>query len=253
MDFTKLSKPIQVSVTPQCGEGPALSIQSFSMAGLNTRLVSNATKLGYLVPTPVQMYSIPIILAGRDLMAASQCRSGKLGAFLLPILHRILTTATCHLPPGYSPECVILTDTQQLVNKVFLEATKLAIGTSIKCLKSGRKKDQVLGRELEEGCNLLVTTPGNLTFLTKKNLLTLASCKFLVVYEPAMSHSTSQMTLMEKVLLILKDTKMLNKTSTDDFQTLIFSGDDLPDDVQEMAQELLHDYLFLVAERVNTT
>ena len=76
---------IPVKVT---GEGEPTPLTSFSSAGLRPMLMENVTKSGYKVPTPVQKNAIPIIMAGRDLMACAQTGSGKTAAFLLPIIHK---------------------------------------------------------------------------------------------------------------------------------------------------------------------
>ena len=76
---------IPISVT---GDNQPKPISSFSAAGLRPMLLENVTKSGYGVPTPVQKNAIPIIMAGRDLLACAQTGSGKTAAFLLPIIHK---------------------------------------------------------------------------------------------------------------------------------------------------------------------
>ena len=76
---------IPVAVT---GENKPKEITQFAAAGLRPLLMENVTKSGYRVPTPVQKNAIPIIMAGRDLMACAQTGSGKTAAFLLPIIHK---------------------------------------------------------------------------------------------------------------------------------------------------------------------
>lgn len=70
-----------------------------------TEIIRNSISLtGYDKPTPVQKYAIPIILAGRDMMACAQTGSGKTAAFLLPILNRLFER-------GPDPSPSVLTNT----------------------------------------------------------------------------------------------------------------------------------------------
>ena len=70
------------------GDNVVQAVTAFENANLRPMLMENITKSGYKVPTPIQKNSIPIIMAGRDLMACAQTGSGKTAAFLIPIIHR---------------------------------------------------------------------------------------------------------------------------------------------------------------------
>ncbi len=65
---------IEEGKCPSCARA---LLQTFDEAGLCESLRKNVTKSGYVKPTPVQKHGIPIISAGRDLMACAQTGSGK--------------------------------------------------------------------------------------------------------------------------------------------------------------------------------
>jgi ATP-dependent RNA helicase RhlE len=65
---------------------------SFDHLGLSPDLLRAVADQGYTTPTPVQAESIPLVLAGRDLLARAQTGTGKTAAFVLPILHRLAAT-----------------------------------------------------------------------------------------------------------------------------------------------------------------
>ena len=62
----------------------------FSDFQLNSSVLEGLDSMGFSEPTPIQQISIPIILANEDLVGCAQTGTGKTGAFLLPILHKIL-------------------------------------------------------------------------------------------------------------------------------------------------------------------
>ncbi len=61
----------------------------FSVLGLQPELIKAVKDAGYDQPTPIQRAAIPVILAGKDLMAGAQTGTGKTAGFALPILHMI--------------------------------------------------------------------------------------------------------------------------------------------------------------------
>ena len=73
---------------------------SFDTLGLTPELLRAVADQGYTEPTPVQREAIPLVLAGRDLLAGAQTGTGKTAAFVLPILQRLSATRT---PVGDRP------------------------------------------------------------------------------------------------------------------------------------------------------
>ena len=62
---------------------------SFSKLGLSDPILKAVSELGYKTPTEIQKQAIPIILSGKDLMAAAQTGTGKTASFVLPLLEKI--------------------------------------------------------------------------------------------------------------------------------------------------------------------
>src|SRR4051794_4710084 len=90
-------------------EGHAMPFDSL---GLHRLLRQGIRELHYAAPTPVQAAAIPAILAGRDLIATAQTGTGKTAAFLLPILHRLLSQ------PRGPAGAVVITPTRELALQI---------------------------------------------------------------------------------------------------------------------------------------
>jgi ATP-dependent RNA helicase DDX3X len=102
-------------------------VSSFCEIDLGSCLQLNIKHCGYKKPTPVQKQAIPIIMAGRDLMASAQTGSGKTAAFCLPIIAGILRDQSGfserQAPHGIrskaaSPVALIICPTRELAGQV---------------------------------------------------------------------------------------------------------------------------------------
>ena len=155
----------------------------------------------YSSPTPVQKYSLPIIVGGRDLMACAQTGSGKTAAFLLPVLSLIFTsgppppppevgasfpdtTSNPHVPQGrfgrrkQYPMCLILAPTRELASQIYDEARKFSYRSHMRpCVVYGGADIGGQIRDLERGCHLIVATPGRLVDMLERGRVGLDNCK----------------------------------------------------------------------------
>ena len=93
---------------------------SFREMGLDDRLLeAAAVKLAWKEPTDIQKRAIPLIMEGRDVLARGRTGSGKTGAFLIPIIQKVLDCK--RLAVGSSEQCVralIMTPTKELCKQI---------------------------------------------------------------------------------------------------------------------------------------
>jgi len=161
--------------------------EKFSEIGLNKLILDNFTKMNFEQMTPIQKNVIPIITPGNDVMACSQTGSGKTIAFLAPIVQKMLSDG----PPivdleNYpsAPMALILIPTRELAEQIYKEARKLLHQTGIQITKvyGGVPHDSQI-RELREGTDILVATPGRLIDFLNSKLITLKAVKYLILDE----------------------------------------------------------------------
>jgi len=130
---------------------------SFQNLGLSDEVVHGVQSMGYLDPTPIQLRAFPIVLGGKDLIGASQTGTGKTAAFGLPLL----SILKAHAQIG--PRILILEPTRELAAQVetaFRDYSRFSdIRTTV--VYGGVGYGQQL-KELKEGTDVLVATPGRL-------------------------------------------------------------------------------------------
>lgn len=105
------------------GENVPPPVNTFAEIDLGEALNLNIRRCKYVKPTPVQRYTIPISLAGRDLMACAQTGSGKTAAFCFPIISGIMRGQFAQRPRGTRtvfPLALILSPTRELSCQVLI-------------------------------------------------------------------------------------------------------------------------------------
>lgn len=153
---------------------------SFDQLGLRVELLKAIKNKGYDAPTAIQAQAIPVILAGRDILARAQTGTGKTDAFGLPIVQILgLTRGNAH-----HPRALILTPTRELALQVGESIKGYARKVSLRCTVAfgGVRIEPQIAR-LQRGIDILVATPGRLLDLANQGHLSLASIEFLVFDE----------------------------------------------------------------------
>ncbi|KAJ5305176.1 uncharacterized protein N7443_004836 [Penicillium atrosanguineum] len=235
-------------------------VNTFTNPPLDDHLITNIGLANYVTPTPVQKYSIPIVMGGRDLMACAQTGSGKTGGFLFPILSQAFQNGPSAAPAQQGggqfsygrqrkayPTSLILAPTRELVSQIFDEARKFAYRSWVRpCVVYGGADIGSQLRQIERGCDLLVATPGRLVDLIERGRISLQNIKYLVLDE---ADRMLDMGFEPQIRRIVEGEDM---PRVEDRQTLMFSAT-FPRDIQMLARDFLKDYIFLSVGRVGST
>ena len=216
----------------QAVESATESLPAFDELGLSDEMLRAIENLGYTAPTPVQAGSIPVVLEGRDLLAAAQTGTGKTAAFLLPTMNNLEHIA----PPkpvrerggrnrrrgakkpegnGRGPVMLVITPTRELAQQIDEVASKIADVTghvAVTVVGGVSYKPQTAA--LKYGCDILVATPGRLVDLIEQGACHLNEVKVLVLDE---ADRMLDMGFLPAVRRIVRETPA-------ERQTLLFSA-----------------------------
>ncbi|MCK9506164.1 MAG: DEAD/DEAH box helicase [Porticoccaceae bacterium] len=155
---------------------------SFSALGLHARLLDILGQQQLAAATDVQLATIPLVLAGRDALVCAETGSGKTFAYLLPVLHQLLSDKS--LLARNSPYCLILLPTRELADQVFKQCNLLCEASDIRAaLISGGQEFRYQAALLRRNPEIIVATPGRLTEHLASKSLDLAATRCLVLDE----------------------------------------------------------------------
>jgi ATP-dependent RNA helicase DeaD len=157
------------------------SSAGFATLGLDEAIVASVAALGYEEPTPVQRETIPLLLAGRDLLAQAATGTGKTAAFALPMLHRISALSA---EDRRRTNGLVLVPTRELAMQVAEAVHKYARGGRVTVLPlyGGAPMLQQI-RALERGANIVVATPGRALDHIRRGTLKLDRVEVLILDE----------------------------------------------------------------------
>ncbi|MEC7689329.1 MAG: DEAD/DEAH box helicase [Pseudomonadota bacterium] len=153
----------------------------FSELGLSAPLLKAVSALGFASPSPIQSQAIPVILSGKDVLAAAQTGTGKTAGFALPIMEKLSSGQKAR---GNNVRALILTPTRELAAQVednirgFNEFLNLK--TTVVFGGVGINPQM---KRLRGGTDILVATPGRLLDLYQQNAVKFDQLEVLVLDE----------------------------------------------------------------------
>jgi len=214
---------------------------SFSSLGLSKPLLKAVQQQGYTVPTPIQKQAIPVVLKGRDLLAAAQTGTGKTAGFTLPLLER-LSHHTPRMKPGQI-RALVLTPTRELAAQV---AESFAVYGQYTPFRStvvfGGVGIHPQLATIRKGVDVVIATPGRLLDIAGQKGIDFSRLEVLVLDE------ADRMLDMG----FIHDIKKLMKMMPKERQTLLFSAT-FSKEIKQLASGLLHHPETVEVARENTT
>jgi len=198
---------------------------AFSSLQLDPRFLANLTQLGYHEMTPVQSATLPLALAGRDLIAQAKTGSGKTAAFGIGMLLGLNPTL-------FAVQGMVMCPTRELADQVANELRRLARGignVKVVTLTGGiPMRPQIAS--LEYGAHIVVGTPGRIRDHLQRKTLDLARLRTLVLDE---ADRMTDMGFYDEIAAIIRECPERR-------QTLLFSAT-YPDDIRVATALFLKD------------
>jgi len=196
---------------------------NFDQFSLDPRILAGVKAMGYTTPTPIQQKAIPVILKGRDVLGIAQTGTGKTGAFILPILQRLLKGNRRRV------RVLIVAPTRELAEQTRVASTQLGKHTKIRSVSiygGVSKRPQV--EALQHGAEIVVACPGRLLDLHNEGRIDLSHVEVLVLDE------ADRMCDMG----FLPDIRRILKHLPSQRQTLFFSAT-MPKEIRQLANTIL--------------
>lgn len=172
------------------------------------RLIANLTKKGYTLPTEIQDKTLEAILGGKDLLGIAQTGTGKTGAFLIPLVNRLLGS-------GPAFQILVVVPTRELAVQVETEFKSITkdLGLFSACFIGGTSVHKDI-QTLKRPCHVVIGTPGRLLDLASQRVLDFRHFKGLVLDE------------FDRLLDMgfLKDIRHIIRAMVNRRQTVLFSA-----------------------------
>jgi ATP-dependent RNA helicase DeaD len=153
-------------------------VSTFADLGLAPAVLAGLVDVGYESPSPIQAATIPVLLAGRDLIGQAQTGTGKTAAFALPLLSMLDVARR-------EPQVLVLVPTRELaiqVAEAFQKYASKMPGLHVLPIYGGQSYTPQLNA-LKRGTHVIVATPGRVMDHLQRGTLSLSTLRFVVLDE----------------------------------------------------------------------
>ncbi|KKW24865.1 MAG: DEAD/DEAH RNA helicase [Candidatus Kaiserbacteria bacterium GW2011_GWB1_52_6] len=196
---------------------------AFADFDVDQRIKQNVAQKGYTTPTPIQDQAIPYILQGRDIVGIANTGTGKTGAFLIPLLNKVVNDRTQRV--------LIIVPTRELAVQIEEEYQGFSKGSGFKsvCAVGGMNINPQI-RGMQSNPYFVIGTPGRLKDLMDRKALDLSKFRTVVLDEADRMLDMGFIADMRFILSHMPKAR----------HTLCFSAT-LPPEIERLIGEFLHD------------
>ena len=200
---------------------------TFNMLGLSDSLLHAVQKSGYTKPTLIQERAIPVILSGKDVMAAAQTGTGKTAGFTLPLLQLLSGQRNTK---DLSIRALVLTPTRELAAPVQASIDTYGSNENLRSnVVFGGVNINPQKRFLRRGLDILVATPGRLLDLYQQKSVKFDDVEILILDEADRMLDMGFIRDIRKIMALLPRRR----------QNLMFSAT-FSDDIRKLAKTICH-------------
>jgi ATP-dependent RNA helicase DeaD len=211
-------------------------MSNFPELGLGEKVLKAVAALGFEQPTPIQQQAIPLLLKDRtDFVGLAQTGTGKTAAFGLPLVDRVDFQSR-------ETQALVLAPTRELCVQIAADLAKFSQfepAARVVAVYGGANIGTQI-RQLRQGAQIVVATPGRLIDLIGKRALDLETVRYTVLDE---ADEMLNMGFQEDITEILSHTP-------DDKNVWLFSAT-MPREVRSIAEEYMHEPVELTMGRQN--
>ncbi len=207
----------------------------FADFAIDERLKKNIIEKGYVLPTPIQDKAIPHVLQGQDVVGIANTGTGKTAAFLIPLIHKVLSQPKENI--------LIVVPTRELALQIQEELREFIPGMrlfSTVCVGGSSIGNQI--RDLRYRNEFVIGTPGRIKDLIERKVLNLANFKTVVLDE------ADRMLDMG----FINDMRFMMNLMPKNRHTLFFSAT-LSPEIEKLIKEFLHDPISISVKTRDTS
>ncbi len=199
----------------------------FTELNLDDQLIEAISYMGFDTATPVQAKAIPVILNQKDLIACAQTGTGKTGAFVLPIIHKLINSDNKNI------DTLIIVPTRELAIQIEQQIQGFSYFTSVgsKAIYGGGDGNDFYYQKeaLINGTDIIIATPGKLLSHLQLGYVNFSKIKHVILDEADRMLDMGFIDDLQKIFSFLPEKR----------QTLMFSAT-MPDSIRQLAKKILY-------------
>lgn len=214
---------------------PFAPVHAFTDFKIDDRLKQGIITKGYVTPTPIQDGSIPHILEGRDVLGIANTGTGKTGAFLIPLIHKMIQNP--------KQQALVIVPTRELALQIDQELKGFTRGMRIfSVVTVGGMSISKQIAQLQYQYHFIIGTPGRIKDLVERKMINLAEFQTVVLDE------ADRMLDMG----FIHDMRQVMAGMPKERQTLFFSAT-LSPDIEKLINEFLKDPVRVSVKKGDTS